>query len=220
MCKSHAHSTTDIDIKQHWRVGLGPDFAQINNAFNILSVTPKGWDMSLNLILLSVHALKVIPVAATPLPVSPTVHIPPNANVLVILQSALPTVTHPPPTSSIPTHIGTIPIGDFKNSVRQEIGNYKFFTEPTLEQSKHILVFPTGCYYCRMRNHASSTYSFLMDMKTRACTEYNATRTAATTTPPVNTPTPTTIVSPTSVVSSSNNNANNVEVMELPTSST
>ena len=49
-------------------MGLGPDFDQINYAFHVLGITPKGWDMSQSLILLTVLALKV---KATPLPPVP-----------------------------------------------------------------------------------------------------------------------------------------------------
>ena len=42
----HSDSVSDADVKRRWRVGLGPDFNSINNAFDVLGITPKDWDMS------------------------------------------------------------------------------------------------------------------------------------------------------------------------------
>ena len=38
----NSHSANDTDIKRRWRVGLDPDFDQINHAFDILEIDPKG----------------------------------------------------------------------------------------------------------------------------------------------------------------------------------
>ena len=115
----HSHSATDTDIKRRWRVGLDPDFDQINYAFDVLGITPKGWDMSQSLILLTAHALKVKPAPLPPVPPPPpTPTVPDTTNPTPIL-SPNPIVANANRTpSSIPTHVDTVPLGDFKKSVR------------------------------------------------------------------------------------------------------
>ena len=68
----HSDSVSDAEVKRRSRVGLGTYVDPINNAFDVLGITPKDWDMSQSLIILSVHALKVTlvvvpsPPSATP----------------------------------------------------------------------------------------------------------------------------------------------------------
>ena len=214
----HSHSATDTDIKRRWRVGLGPDFDQINYAFDVLGITPKGWDMSQCLILLTAHALKVKPAPLPPVPQPPTTPTVPNTPDPTPVPASDPIIANSNRTpSSIPTHVGTVPLGDFKKSVRQDIGNYKFFLDPSLEQNKYISAFPTGCYYCRMRNHTAATCSFIAYMKTRARAEYDASQasTAVTSTPPDPAP-PTVPVAP----APASDNPTNIEVIEYSNPST
>ena len=74
----HAFVFNDMDVKRRWRFGLGPDFSPINHAFDVLGITPKGWDMSQSLILLTARALK-IPLTLTPTTTNTTITTPPAA---------------------------------------------------------------------------------------------------------------------------------------------
>ena len=165
-------------------MGLGSEFDTINNAFDIMGITPRGWDMTQDLIILSAKATQYkldtttsAPTAPTTTPTTPTQH-PSDHH---------PTTPALPTRTGIPTHVGTVPLDDFKRLVKQDIGTYKFFTDPTLEQTKYISAFPTGCYYCRMRNHGWDLCNALKWIKTKTRVEYDAT--VVSRTPPVPTPT-------------------------------
>ena len=99
--------------------------------------------MSQSLIILSTHALKVKPdVDPSPPSAAPLPDLPNTAPVLSPSTAALTTIPSRP--SSIPTHVGDIPLEYFKQSVKRDVGNHKFFIDPDLENTKYISKFPTG----------------------------------------------------------------------------
>ena len=98
--------------------------------------------MSQNYIQLTTRALK-ISLASSPTPTTTPITIPPPVTPLAVATPHIPATTTTT-SSSTPTHVGTLPLKDFKKSFRQDVGNYKLFLDHSFEKTKYVSFPPNG----------------------------------------------------------------------------